>query len=68
MIDQLKQPAIKEQHWRRLIEITGKDLKFDIKTITLDQVFQLELHLYGERVDEICQEASEEQKNANKLS
>ena len=48
--------------------LTGKDIKFDIQSITLDQVFELELHNHIDKVDEICQEASEEQKNANKLA
>jgi hypothetical protein len=43
------------------MEETGKDLgDINLKTITLSKVFELELHLHQEKVQEICKEAKEE--------
>ena len=60
LIEQLKKPSIKKQHWKKLIALTGKEVEFDVKSISLEQVFSLELHKHKDEVDEICQEASEE--------
>jgi hypothetical protein len=58
---ELKQPFVLERHWKRIMEETGKDLgDINLKTITLSKVFELELHLHQEKVQEICKEAKEE--------
>lgn len=60
-IMELKQPFVLERHWKRIMEETGKDLgDINLKTITLSKVFELELHLHQEKVQEICKEAKEE--------
>lgn len=69
LIQQLKNPAILERHWKKIMDETGKDLgEINLKTITLSKVFELELQYYEEKVTEICQEAKEEAKNEENLS
>jgi dynein heavy chain len=44
LIEQLKQPAILERHWKRIMEETGKASgEINLKTMTLGKVFELEL-------------------------
>jgi dynein heavy chain len=70
-IQQLSHPAIQARHWKRIMEETGKDIgEINLKTITLSKVFELELHLYQDKVNEICTEAKEEalnEENINKI-
>jgi len=64
----LKNPAIQERHWKRIMEETGKDLgDINLKILTLQKVFQLELQYYEEKVTEICIEAKEEAKNEENI-
>lgn len=68
LIEMLKNPAIQERHWKRIMEETGKDLgDINLKTLTLQKVFQLELQNYEDKVTEICIEAKEEAKNEDNL-
>lgn len=68
-IQELKHPAIQERHWKRIMEETGKDLgDINLKTITLSKVFELELHLHQEKVQEICKEAKEEALNEENIA
>lgn len=51
------------------MEETGKDLgDINLKTITLSKVFELELHLHQEKVQEICKEAKEEALNEDNIA
>lgn len=68
LIEMLKNPAIQERHWKRIMEETGKDLgDINLKVLTLQKVFQLELQNYEDKVTEICIEAKEEAKNEDNL-
>ena len=69
LIEMLKNPAIQDRHWKRIMEETGKDLGGEInqKTLTLAKVFQLELQNFEDKVTEICLEAKEEAKNEDNL-
>jgi dynein heavy chain len=68
LIEMLKNPAIQERHWKRIMEETGKDLgDINLKTLTLAKVFQLELQNFEDKVTEICLEAKEEAKNEDNL-
>jgi hypothetical protein len=65
-ITQLNHPAVVDRHWIRIMEETGKDFgdgEFNLKSITLAKVFELELQHHAEKVQEICKEAQEEKKN-----
>lgn len=68
-IQELSHKAIQERHWKRIMEETGKDLgDINLKTITLSKVFDLELHLHQEKVQEICKEAKEEALNEDNIA
>ena len=52
------------------MEETGKDFgegEFNLKSITLAKVFELELQKYSEKVQEITKEAKEEAKNEESI-
>ena len=68
LIEMLRNPAIKERHWKRIMEETGKATgEINIKTMTLGKVFDLELQHFEDKVTEICVEAGEEERNENNL-
>jgi hypothetical protein len=69
LIEALSSGAVEERHWRRILEETGKDTGevFNIKTMTLSKVFEMELQNYEEKVLEIIVEAKEEAKNESNL-
>ena len=68
LIGKLKNPAIQERHWRKIMEEAGKDLgEINLKTITLAKVFELELQYHQDKVDEIVNEAQQEANNESRL-
>jgi dynein heavy chain len=60
----LNDDAVKDRHWQRILEETGKEgaMEINTKTMSLTKVFELELSKYEEVVTEICKEAMEEAK------
>jgi dynein heavy chain len=64
-IQELRHDAVVERHWLRIMEETGKEFEgeFNLKFITLQKVFELELQNHQEKVTEICKEAKEEARN-----
>jgi len=68
LIEQLKNPAIQERHWKRIMEETGKETTdINLKTMTLSKVFELELQFHEDKVMEIVIEAKEEAKNEDNI-
>jgi len=68
LIEMLKNPAIHERHWKRIMEETGKASgEINLKTMTLGKVFELELQHFEDKVTEICVEAGEEARNEENL-
>jgi hypothetical protein len=44
LIEMLRQPSVQERHWKRIMEETGKQIgELNLKTMTLNKVFELEL-------------------------
>ena len=68
LIEKLKAGSITDRHWEKLIKETGKSFEINLKTITLEQVFALELQNYSDKVDEIVTEANNEAKNELELN
>lgn len=58
LIQQLKSGSITDRHWAKLMKETGVQLEGNIKTLTLEQVFALNLQDYPEKVSEIVNEAN----------
>ena len=68
LIIQLKNGSITDRHWEKLMAKTGNNFEVSIKTMTLDQVFALNLQKYEETVFEIVNEAVQEFKNEEELN
>jgi Dynein heavy chain, N-terminal region 2 len=69
LIVNLKNDAMKPRHWAKLMEATG--VKFDaasFKSLTLANIFAMELHKYSSDVDEIVNAAVQEQKIETEVS
>lgn len=59
LIEKLKIPAIQDRHWKKIMEKAGiESSDINLKTITLANVFELELQKFESDVDEIVTEAS----------
>ncbi|CAM9109021.1 unnamed protein product [Choristocarpus tenellus] len=68
LITNLKNDAMKPRHWEKLIEMTG--VKFDasnFKSLTLGNIFQMELHRFTADIDEIVNESVQELKIENEI-
>ncbi len=57
LIEQLKNPSVGDRHWDKLVKLSGSKWEASIKTMTLDQVFALQLERFEEPVLEIVNEA-----------
>ena len=57
LIIQLKNGSITDRHWEKLMALTGKKFDVSIKTMTLNQVFDMKLEKFEEEVGEIVNEA-----------
>lgn len=68
MIQKLKGSNITEAHWEKLMKETGMVLTLNLKTITLDQVFKMNLQDFPDKVDDICNEAQQEDLNEKEIS
>lgn len=65
LIEKLKSNAnFKESHWERLIKDVGLNpALFDIKAMSLQQIFDLKLHNFPDKVDEIVTMVAQESNN-----
>ena len=67
LIRTMKSEHIRGRHWEKLLQSIGYEHKLDIKNITLQQVFDLQLQDFQEKVDDIATEARSEATNDNML-
>eukprot|EP00002_Diphylleia_rotans_P017763 TRINITY_DN3442_c0_g1_i2.p1 TRINITY_DN3442_c0_g1~~TRINITY_DN3442_c0_g1_i2.p1 ORF type:complete len:3137 (-),score=716.67 TRINITY_DN3442_c0_g1_i2:70-9480(-) len=56
----LKNEALRERHWKKLMQATGKTFDMNPKTFTLDNLFAMELHKFAGIISEITSGASKE--------
>jgi dynein heavy chain len=71
LIEQLRNPAIVERHWNRIIEETGKMEtvgEINLKSINLQKVLELKLDQYTEIVNNVCVEAVAEENNEKQVA
>jgi len=68
LIQQLKYSQISERHWEKLMKLTETSFELNVKSLTLEHVFKLNLQNFPEMVQEICTEASNEAKNELEIS
>ncbi|TPX54389.1 hypothetical protein PhCBS80983_g05954 [Powellomyces hirtus] len=56
----LKNEALRERHWKKLMEITGKAFDMNPDTFTLEKLFAMNLHEHSEAIQEIVAGAMKE--------
>ncbi|KAJ3602266.1 hypothetical protein NHX12_030025 [Muraenolepis orangiensis] len=56
----LKNEALRERHWRDLMERSGTSFDMNPETFTLENMFSIELHKYGGVIDDIVTSAVKE--------
>ncbi|TPX63919.1 hypothetical protein SpCBS45565_g06282 [Spizellomyces sp. 'palustris'] len=56
----LKNEALRERHWKRLMEITGKSFDMNPDSFTLEKLFAMNLHEHSEAIGEIVGGAMKE--------
>ncbi|RKP21444.1 hypothetical protein ROZALSC1DRAFT_11414, partial [Rozella allomycis CSF55] len=56
----LKNEALRERHWKKLMEITGKQFDMNPETFTLEKLFSMNLHEHSESIGEIVGAANKE--------
>eukprot|EP00731_Ephydatia_muelleri_P035324 Em0114g8a len=60
LFSDLKNDALRERHWQRLMEMTGKNFDMNPETFTLENLFAMELHNYAETISDIVGSANKE--------
>ena len=67
VLDQLKNEAMKERHWNKLMEMTGTHFDMNPKKFTLGNLFAMDLSRFVEQIGEIVVEAMQELKIESEL-
>lgn len=67
MLDQLKNEAMKERHWNKLMKMTGTKFDMNPKRFTLGNLFAMDLSRFVEEIGEIVTEAMQELKIETEL-
>ena len=62
LISDLHSKYMMERHWKRLMNITSKTLKFNSPSFCLEDLIKLELYKYAEDVSELVESAQKEAK------
>ncbi|TRY94050.1 hypothetical protein DNTS_011956 [Danionella cerebrum] len=56
----LKNKALRERHWKNLMERTGASFEMNLNTFTLENMFSMELHKHGSVINDIVTSAVKE--------
>jgi dynein heavy chain len=56
----LKNEALRDRHWKKLMEITGRSFDMNPDTFTLEKLFSMNLHTHSEAIQEIVGAAIKE--------
>ncbi|MCL4419561.1 dynein heavy chain domain-containing protein, partial [Patescibacteria group bacterium] len=68
LVVSLKNDAMKSRHWQKLMDVTGVVFDISLKTLTLSNIFSMELHKFTAAVEDIINEAVQEGKIENELA
>lgn len=68
LIVSLKNDAMKPRHWLKLMEVTKVSFDVSLKSLTLNNIFAMELYKFTALIEEIINEASQEAKIENELN
>lgn len=67
LVVSLKYDAMKSRHWQQLMNVTGVIFDISLKTLTLSNIFAMDLHKYSTTVEGIINQAVQEGKIENDL-
>ena len=62
LIASLKNEAMKDRHWSKLMDVTGVKFTMNPKTFTLNKLFEMNLARFGDEIAEIVNESMQELK------
>ena len=62
MVVSLKNDAMKTRHWTKVMEVTGVTFDVSLRSLTLSNIFAMELYKFGSAIEEIITEAVQEGK------
>ena len=68
LIQNLKGEALRERHWKKLMEVTGVTFDMNPRTFTLGSLFEMNLSSFEEAIMEICSGAIKELNIENGIS
>ncbi|KAJ3018931.1 Dynein heavy chain 10, axonemal [Thoreauomyces humboldtii] len=60
LFSDLKNEALRERHWKKLMDITGKSFDMNPDTFTLERLFAMNLHEHSDAIQEIVGGAMKE--------
>ena len=60
LFQDLKNEALRERHWKKLMEVTKKTFDMNPQTFTLAKLFEMELHNFSEQIADITTCATKE--------
>eukprot|EP00736_Rhodelphis_marinus_P009344 Rmarinus@m.3249 len=60
LLEDLKSEALRERHWKKLMEVTGKTFDMNPKTFTLEKLFAMNLSEFTETIKGIVSGAAKE--------
>ncbi len=60
LFQDLKNDALRDRHWKQLMNVTGKTFDMNPQTFTLSNIFEMELHKFAEKIADITTCASKE--------
>ena len=67
LFSDLKNEALRERHWKKLMEITGQTFDMNPDTFTLEKLFSMNLHSHSEAIGEMVNGAMKELSIENAL-
>ena len=67
LIQQLKNPAMKDRHWKDLMNVTGVKFEMNLATFKLRNLFEMELSRFADEVNKTCYKAVQELKIENSI-
>ena len=62
LVAELRSPAMRDRHWKALMNATKKDINLSDPAFSLQDLLDLELHRFEEEVGEIVDQAAKEEK------
>ena len=68
LVVNLKYDAMKPRHWQQLMDVTGVTFDVSLKTLTLSNIFAMDLHRFSSSVEDIINEAVQEGKIESELA